>query len=229
MNKTGDKPVAFFDLDETLINTKSMFSFLNFYLKKKYGIKGERKFHFRISLFSSLARLGLPRKVINRFYYFLYMCADTRDFKDIAILWFNENVRNEDFFIKPLVEKLKEHQRNGIEICLVSGSGRNIILPVAEYLNVTNIICSEQNEIMHRFTGGVKKPMIGKNKKDAVLEFIKSKKGIKPEECYAYGDHISDIDMLEVVGHPTMVNHHKNDLDPFVKLARDRKWNIITL
>ncbi|CDG17356.1 protein of unknown function [Xenorhabdus doucetiae] len=70
--------------------------------------------------------------------------------------------------------------------------------------------------------------MIGKNKKDAVLAFIRDKSGIKPEECYAYGDHISDIGMLEVVGHPTIVDHNKDDSDPFVKLAKERNWNIIT-
>jgi HAD superfamily hydrolase (TIGR01490 family) len=222
-----NKPIAFFDLDETLINTKSMFSFLRFYLEKKYGAKGERKFQLRMKTFSSISRLGVPRQIINRVYYFMYMFNDIGTFKNLASMWFNDSIRNDNFFIEPVVKELKEHQKNGVEVCLVSGSCRHIINPIAEYLNVTNIICSEQKEIMYYFTGGIKKPMIGKNKKEAVLEFIRNKNGVKPEECYAYGDHISDIEMLEVVGHPTIVDHNKDDLDPLVKLAKNRNWNII--
>jgi phosphoserine phosphatase len=57
-----------------------------------------------------------------------------------------------------------------------------------------------------RYTGEVVRPMIGEGKREAVLALLRDHPGgVDPRECYAYGDHPSDLPMLECVGNPRVV------------------------
>lgn len=77
---------AFFDVDETLINVKSMFSFLEFYLRKR----GEPEATYgRLSAeLRHSAGLGVPRKDINRHYYRFYAGHSAQQLARAGREWF---------------------------------------------------------------------------------------------------------------------------------------------
>ncbi len=66
------------------------------------------------------------------------------------------------------------------------------------------------------------KPVVDQNKADMVVEFAK-KNGINLEESYCYGDSMSDLPMLETVGHPRIVGKEIK----IKRVARKRGWEIM--
>ncbi len=46
---------------------------------------------------------------------------------------------------------------------------------------------------------------------------------VKLEDCYAYGDHLSDVAILEKVGHPVVVG----DSASMLELASQREWRVL--
>ena len=74
-----------------------------------------------------------------------------------------------------------------------------------------------------RYTGKIIPPQtIGSGKAEAMRLFMEDKSS-QLAECYAYGDDISDVPMLEIVGYPNAVTGGRG-LEPY---AREHGWNII--
>jgi phosphoserine phosphatase len=73
------------------------------------------------------------------------------------------------------------------------------------------------------FTGEIQgATMLGEGKARAALKFM-AEKGARPENCFAYGDHITDLEMLNAVGNPRVVSG-----DPELEsVARERNWPVI--
>ena len=99
-----------------------------------------------------------------------------------------------------------------------------ILSPIAKYLGVTDILCApliinDAGEL----TGEIGLPeTIGAGKKDALMTFCRDKE-INPADCYAYGDDLSDIPMLEAIGHPVCVGEHS----ALTRYAAEKNWHII--
>lgn len=90
----------------------------------------------------------------------------------------------------------------------ISGSMLPILSPIAKYLGVTEVLCApviinDAGEL----TGEIGLPQtIGTGKRRAFS--LCDDKEINPADCYAYGDDLSDIPMLEATGHPVCVGKH---------------------
>jgi phosphoserine phosphatase len=56
-----------------------------------------------------------------------------------------------------------------------------------------------------KYTGEVAFYCYGEGKVQAIRE-LAAREGYSLEHCYAYSDSVTDIPMLEAVGHPTVVN-----------------------
>ena len=56
-----------------------------------------------------------------------------------------------------------------------------------------------------KYTGEVAFYCYGEGKVEAIRE-LAAREGYALEHCYAYSDSITDLPMLEAVGHPTVVN-----------------------
>jgi hypothetical protein len=63
----------------------------------------------------------------------------------------------------------------------------------------------------------------GEGKVEAIQE-LAAREGYSLEHCYAYSDSITDLPMLEAVGHPTVVNPDR----ALRKEAVGRDWPIVT-
>ena len=56
------------------------------------------------------------------------------------------------------------------------------------------------------YTGKPGGPFTYREGKVAAIEELAEREGFDLSECYAYSDSVTDLPMLEAVGHPTVVN-----------------------
>lgn len=215
---------AFFDVDETLINVKSMFSFQSFYHRRRWGSLGSQIADWRSR--SHIKRLivqGADRTQVNTAFFAGFRGARPDEMQVAAISWFEHVRTSADFFIEPVLDVLRKHQQDGTKPVFVSGSSVEILQPLADQLQVHHILANRLEVDAGRYTGRILSPQtIGAGKREAVNIFMMDH-GANPNCCFAYGDHLSDLPLLETVGHPTVVARN-NDL---IAIARDRGWPII--
>ena len=215
---------AFFDVDETLINAKSMFSFQSFYHRRRWGRLGSQIADWRSR--GQLERLiiqGADRSQVNAAFFAEFRGSRPEEVQVAAISWFEHIRTSADFFIEPVLDALRKHQLDGIKPVFVSGSSLEILQPLADQLQVHHILANRLEVDAGRYTGRLLPPQtIGTGKREAVNSFLLDQ-GANPSCCFAYGDHLSDLPFLETVGHPTVIARN-NDL---IAIARDRGWPII--
>lgn len=97
------------------------------------------------------------------------------------------------------------HRAAGDRVVLVTGSFRPVLDPLMADLGADLALCSEPViDALGRYTGDVPTPMIGRNKTAAVRSTMAAL-GVDPARCAAYGDHHTDLGMLQAVGHPRVI------------------------
>jgi len=215
---------AFFDVDETLKNVKSMDSFQSFYHRRRWGRLGSQIADWRSC--RRLERLiikGADRTQVNTAFFEEFRGGRPEKVQVAAISWFEHIRTSADFFIEPVLAALRKHQQDGTKPVFVSGSSVEILQPLADQLQVHHILANRLEVDAGRYTGRLLSPQtIGAGKREAVNFFLMAH-GAEPSGCFAYGDHLSDLPLLETVGHPTVVARN-NDL---IAIARERGWPII--
>ncbi|WP_306366892.1 HAD family phosphatase [Nocardiopsis sp. CC223A] len=211
---------AFFDVDETLIGLKSMFDFLAFHLEEN-GLPGAAERH--TSGLRELAAAGAPREEVNRAYYRLYRGARAEELAARGRRWFARRSAERGFFLEATVFALYRHRAAGHRVVLLSGSFSPCLDPIADALEATAVYGTRTLTEDGVLTGEVERPMIGEAKGDAVREYTE-RHGIAAAGAYAYGDHLSDLPMLEAVGHPNV----RADGDTrLTELALRRGWPLL--
>ncbi|WP_406690578.1 HAD family hydrolase [Saccharopolyspora sp. ID03-671] len=202
----SDRPyMVFSDVDETLINVKSMFDFLRYQLVRRHGATGEEEYERIMAAIRGRADGGTSRADINRFYYAHYADESVETLDRLAEAWFAERTASRGFYIEPTREALSAHLGDGATVVLVSGSFPPLLEPLAREVGADAILCTRPLVVDGRYTGEVDSPVIGAGKRAAVLEMLESRPDVDPRDCWAYGDHVSDLPMLELVGHPVAV------------------------
>ncbi|WP_246127498.1 HAD family hydrolase [Amycolatopsis rhizosphaerae] len=212
---------AFFDVDETLISAKSMFAFLRYWCARNGDDgSGYRK---KADELRRIAASGRPRAEGNRLYYRNFAGARAGDVLAAGREWYAAYRARPDAFVDAAQAALERHRAAGDLIVLVSGSFAACLSPLAEDVGADTVLCTEpvvsENGL---YTGEVRVAMIGEAKKDAVLATIDGA-GLEGASCFAYGDHVSDADMLNAVGNPVVVGG-----DPALgRIAADRGWPVL--
>jgi len=114
---------------------------------------------------------------------------------------------------------IAEHQEAGRDVVLVSASGEEIVRPIGQELGVTDVIATRMTIEDGRYTGEIEFYAAGPSKVQAVRE-LSAERGYDLSDSYAYSDSISDVPLLESVGHPTAVNPDR----ALRKVAAERAW-----
>ncbi|SEP92742.1 HAD-superfamily subfamily IB hydrolase, TIGR01490 [Streptomyces sp. yr375] len=202
-----DRPyVVFSDVDETLITVKSMFDFLHYQLVRRQGTAGEEEYERIMAVIRARSADGTPRADINRFYYSHYTDESAETIAALADDWFAERSSStRGFYIDSTREALRAHRAAGASVVLVSGSFPPLLEPLAREVGADAVLCTRPRIVAGRYTGEVDTPVIGEGKRAAVLRQLAARPDVDPRDCHAYGDHISDLPMLELVGHPVVV------------------------
>lgn len=120
------------------------------------------------------------------------------------------------------VELIKHHKDQGHTVVIVSASGSEIVKPVAELLGADFTIATELEIFNGKYTGQISFYAYGENKARAIRDFAEDR-GYELTNCFAYSDSVTDLPMLEVVGHPHAVNPDNG----LKEIAMDRSWPIL--
>jgi HAD superfamily hydrolase (TIGR01490 family) len=211
---------AFFDLDKTVIAKSSTLAFGRpFY---QGGLVNRRAV-----LKSSYAQ-------------FVYLIAGAdadqmdkmRDYlKTLCAGWDVEQVRtivDETLhdLIDPLVydeavSLIEEHHAAGREVVIVSSSGEEVVSPIADMVGADRSIATRMVVEDGKYTGDISFYAYGVHKAEAIRD-LAAERGWDLADCWAYSDSMTDLPMLEEVGHPVAVNPDK----ALRRTAVERGWEV---
>lgn len=114
------------------------------------------------------------------------------------------------------------HRAAGRDLYLVSSSGEEIVMPLAEYLGVPYVIATRAGLDAHgRYDGTLEFYAHAEHKGEAIRAEAK-RRGLDLEASYAYSDSITDLAMLESVGYPMAINPDKE----LRQVAAERGWPV---
>lgn len=208
--------VAFFDVDGTLLRLTSLVSFYEYYVRDFAPVERARS----LDALADLLRADLPREEANAAYFRLIAGEPVAAMSAAGRRWF-EQVLVQGFVNGAVHAQLDMHRAAGRQVVLVSGSFPACLEPIAAYLQADRVLCSRP-EIAHgRYTGWIGTPMIGDAKAAAVATVLQALPHGTPS--WAYGDHGSDLPMLEQVSTPVVVG---SDV-ALTRLAHERGWEVL--
>lgn len=126
--------------------------------------------------------------------------------------------------VRPESRKLiAMHHEVGRETWIVSASPHAIVEPLASSLGMTGAIGTEVEVVDGYYTGELGGPFIYGPGKALAIETLALERGYDLNLSYAYSDSISDLPMMEVVGHPVAVNPDSE----LVSIAQERGWPVV--
>ncbi len=215
------RTAAFFDLDKTVIAKSSTLAF-----SKPFFDQG--LINRRAVLKSTYAQFlflmsGADHDQMDRMRnYVTNMCAgwDVEQIKSIV----SETLHD---IVDPLVfaeaaNLIADHKLCGRDVVIVSASGEEVVAPIAKALGATHAMATRMVVEDGKYTGEVAYYCFGEGKAEAIRQ-LATAEGYALEHCYAYSDSITDLPMLETVGHPTVVNPDRG----LRKEALARDWRVV--
>jgi len=216
---TPTPAAAFFDLDKTIIAKSSALAFgrplyqagfLNRRALLKAGIA-------QVSYMAFGADHGQMERAREE------MLEMTKGWDRVAV---EELVREiVDQVVSPLVYAealalIDEHRRVGRKVVIISSSPEEIVKPLARYLGVDHVIATRAKvDDQGRYTGEMEFYAYAEAKAEAVRG-LAAAEGISLPDSFAYSDSVTDLPMLEAVGHPVVVNPDKE----LSEIAEERDW-----
>jgi HAD superfamily hydrolase (TIGR01490 family) len=145
--------------------------------------------------------------------------------------WPAESVREivrdnlETIIVPYLYDEARElvagHHAAGRDVIVVSASGHEVVDPIGALLGADTVIATQMVIADGRYTGDVAFYAFGEAKA-AKMRALAATHGYPLADCYAYSDSITDLPMLEAVGHPTAVNPDRS----LRRAAARRGWPV---
>ena len=217
------RPAAFFDLDKTIIAKSSTLAFGRpFYQSGLLNRRAVLRSAYAQFVF---ALAGADEDQMDRMRdYITAMCTgwDVAQIREIV----NETLHD---IIDPIVydeavERIQQHKSAGQDVVIVSSSGEEVVGPIgamvgADHVLATRMVVSDDG----KYTGEIERYVYGPEKAEAVRE-LAAERGYDLAASYAYSDSITDLPLLEEVGHPTAVNPDR----ALRKIAVEHGWPILT-
>ena len=217
---------AFFDVDGTILRLRSMLTFQEFYYRHRVKPAPLGTLNaLRCRLWWSYNILmERDRHVVNREYYESFRKRRQAEVREFARRWYeHEKKSRAELFVSNTVKAIDKHRENGVEIVLVSGSFVEILEPLANELGAHHCLATNLEVKEGRYTGRILPPqMIGDGKAKAIRAFLADTRA-PAMDCFAYGDHHTDIPMLEAVGKPVAIAGDAR----LTEHALSRGWEIL--
>ena len=117
---------------------------------------------------------------------------------------------------------MDDYREKNIPTVLITGTNRYIAQPIIEAMGITALLPTEPEIIDGVFTGGYIKPFLYKQNKMVKARQYCEQLGSSLDRAAFYADSINDLEMLESVGLPVIVNPRQNLLIE----AKKRNWPI---
>jgi HAD superfamily hydrolase (TIGR01490 family) len=218
----GDRPTAaFFDLDKTIIARSSSHAFT-----RPFAAGGliSRRAMLR-SAYSQFVYLvgGADHDQMEKMRLFMSQLVagwDVATVREIVAETLHHIV--DPIVYDEAVSLMEEHRALGRDVIVVSASGAEVVGPIGAMLGADEVIATQLEIAEGRYTGTIEYYAYAAEKARAI-QSLADERGYDLERSFAYSDSITDVPMLESVGHPHAVNPDKE----LRRVAADRGWPIL--
>ena len=209
---------AFFDLDKTVIAKSSTLAFSRPFFQ-------EGLINRRAVLKSAYAQFvfmlaGADADQMDRMRAHLTSLCTGWDVEQVNAI-VEETLHD---IVDPLVYKeatqlITEHQELGHDVVVLSASGEEVVAPIAKLLGADHSAGTRMVVAEGRYTGEVEFYCSAENKATAARQ-LAEQHGYDLDQSRAYSDSLTDLPLLEAVGHPTVINPDRG----LRKEATQRGW-----
>jgi HAD superfamily hydrolase (TIGR01490 family) len=213
VTKTGDnrpirsaKPgrgIAFFDLDGTLVRGQTQVMLVKFMRKAgKVSVwfllgTGTWFLGYRVGL------VRLTRQVRDRGAAMLRGLTESEVEQAMARFADEELVPR----LHPgVIEALERHKANGEHVVILSAALEPVVRALSRRIGVEDCVGTECEMSGGRYTGRIDGPVPHANEKTRIAASFMARLDCSAMDCWAYGDHESDLSLLRWVGHPVAVS-----------------------
>ncbi|MDR2379303.1 MAG: HAD-IB family hydrolase [Bifidobacteriaceae bacterium] len=119
-------------------------------------------------------------------------------------------------------ELIQSHRDAGRDVVIVSASSRELVEPIGAMLGADHCLATRMEVKDGRYTGGAEFFNYGPAKVEAMTA-LAGRQGYDLSRSFAYSDSITDLPMLEAVGHPAVVNPSRT----LRRVAEHRGWQVV--
>ncbi len=215
------RPAAFFDLDKTIIARSSTLAF-----SKPFQAGG--LISRRAVLRSAYAQLvyhvaGADHDRMEKMRQFLSALTtgwEVQTVRDIVAETLHHVV--DPLVYDEAVSLIEEHHAAGRDVVIVSASGSEVVEPIGVMLGADAVVATRMQVAEGRYTGEIDYYAYGENKA-AALRDLAALHGYDLAASFAYSDSVTDLGMLEAVGHPAAVNPDRE----LRREAESRGWPVL--
>ncbi|MBI3768632.1 MAG: HAD family hydrolase [Deltaproteobacteria bacterium] len=212
---------AFFDVDGTLIAKNSGPLYMKF-LRRRGEIRRRdvvRTFYFYLRYRLNLLDID---RALERSSVWIRGRAEA-DIASHCRLWYRDMVRQ---YLQPeMVRRVHAHRERGDLVALLSSTTNYLAEPLAEELGIEHLLVSRLVVRDGRFTGEAVRPICYGDGKLHWARRFAAEHDVDLAASFFYTDSVTDVPMLEIVGHPQVVNP-----DPLLRrIARQRGWQVMQL
>ena len=215
--------LAIFDLDNTILNGDSDYSWINFLIEKRLVDKDEyeRKNKY---FYDQYYQGKLNYDEWAQFALTTIKGKKPEEIEDILSKFLSE-------IIEPMIniyalKLLHDHTHNNDIMLLASATNSVIVEPIAKRLGFKNIVSTEVEIIDEIYTGKVLGiPALSEGKLIKVKEWMLQNSIESFDNTSFYSDSINDLPLLAAVSKPVAVNPD----DMLREECRKRSWEIIDL
>ncbi|GAA1299128.1 HAD family hydrolase [Streptomyces javensis] len=203
-NHSLPRTAAFFDLDKTVIAKSSTLTFSKSFYRG--GLINRRAaLRTAYAQFVFLAGRADHEQMERMRKYLSALCRgwNVQQVKEIVAETLHDLI--DPIIYDEAASLIEEHHTAGRDVVIVSTSGAEVVEPIGELLGADRVVATRMVVEDGVFTGEVEYYAYGPTKAEAIAELAESE-GYDLSRCYAYSDSVTDLPMLEAVGHPHTVN-----------------------
>ena len=216
-----ERAAAFFDLDKTILAKSSSLAFAKpFYKSGLIGRADVIRSAYAQFVFHASGADHDQMEMMRAHMIKLVSGWDVEQVKQIV-------AETLDSTIDPMVhaeatELIAEHKAVGRDTIIISSSGTEVVEPIGVRLGADLAIGTQVEIVDGRYTDQMVFYAYGEGKAEA-MRALAAEHGYDLDASYAYSDSITDLPMLEAVGHPYVVNPD----DELHAIATERGWPVL--
>lgn len=193
---------ALFDMDHTITWENSGLSFVKYARDKGMVNTGH--------LLKSMVKIILYRlSLLNIEYWYeknmeILSGTNLKEMEVFCSSWFEATLKRAIY--KEAYSLINDHKKKGHRVAIISNSPVFFVKPMAEILEIQDIICTQVEVRDGLLTGRIIKPLCyGEGKRMYAQEWA-VRNEIDLSESYFYTDSYFDIALMKIVGYPVATN-----------------------
>jgi HAD superfamily hydrolase (TIGR01490 family) len=214
--------LAIFDLDGTLLNGDSDYTWGQFLVEK--GLVDTQAYKEANDTFFKQYQSG----TLNIHEYLAFSLAPLKQFSSTELNHLHQTFMQEKvqpMMLRKAKDLIKDHKNQGHFLLMITATNQFVTGPISDALGMDHIIAPIPEIIDGHYTGkiiGI--PSFQEGKVTRLNEWL-AETGHTMEGSYFYSDSRNDLPLLELVDHPIAVDADET----LTKIAQDRGWQHISL